>query len=77
MPGFSLIAVSLALAVLRLFVPTDPVLSWDESFKAAAHIFVGMMVLRLVQSRGRWALGWACLLVPSLLELGLFLAARG
>jgi hypothetical protein len=77
MPGLYLIALSLALSVLRLFVPTDPALSWDESFKAAAHIFVGMMVLRLVQRHGRWPLGWACLMVPSLLELVLFLAARG
>jgi hypothetical protein len=76
MPGLILIAVSLALSVLRLAVPTDPVLSWEESFKAVAHIFVGMMILRLVQRRGRWPLGWACLLVPSLLELALFLAAR-
>ncbi len=76
MPGLVLIALSLALAGLRFFVPTDPALSWDESFKAAAHIFVGMMVLRLVQRRGRWPLGWVCLMVPSLLELGLFLAAR-
>jgi hypothetical protein len=77
MPGLCLIALSLAFSVLRLFVPTDPALSWDESFKAAAHIFVGMMVLRLMQRRGRWPLGWACLMVPSLLELALFLAARG
>jgi hypothetical protein len=77
MPGLILIALSLALSVLRLFVPTDPVLSWDESFKAAAHIFVGMMILRLVQRRARWPLGWVCLSVPTLLELGLFLAARG
>jgi hypothetical protein len=77
MPGLILIAVSLAFSVLRLFVPTDPTLSWDESFKAVAHIFVGMMILRLIQRRGHWPLGWACLLVPSLVELGLFLAARG
>jgi len=77
MPGLCLIALSLAFSVLRLFVPTDPVLSWDESFKAAVHIFVGMMVLRLMQHRGRWPLGWACLMVPSLIELALFLAARG
>jgi len=77
MPALLLIAASLALSIARLFIPTDPVLSWDEAFKAAAHIFVGMMFCLLIQRRGRWPLGWIILLVPSLLELFLFLTARG
>lgn len=77
MPVILLICLSLALCLLRFLVPTDPMLTWDEAFKAAAHIFVGMMLCLLIQKRGRWLLGWICLAVPTWLELLLFLAARG
>jgi hypothetical protein len=75
MPGLFLIAVSLALCVIRLAMPTVPH-SWFMVFVASAHIFVGMMILRLIQRRGNWELGWFCLSLPSLLELAMFLAAR-
>ncbi len=68
-----LIAATLALSCIRLFMPTVPH-SWFMVFVALAHIFVGMMVLRLVQLRGRWPLGWICLAMPTVLELGIFLA---
>lgn len=74
MSGSSLLLIALALAfsITRLFVPTVGH-SWPMVFTAAAHGFVGVLLCLLWQRRGRWPLGWACLLVPSLLELGLFL----
>jgi len=57
-------------------MPTVPH-SWFMVFVALSHIFVGMMVLRLVQLRGRWPLGWLCLAGPTLLELGMFLVKEG
>ena len=75
-PAPILIAVTFALSIIRLLMPTVPH-SWFMVFVALAHIFVGMMVLRLVQLRGRWPLGWICLAGPTLLELGMFLAKEG
>jgi hypothetical protein len=66
------VALALALSIVRLFVPTVGH-SWPMVFTAAAHVFVGVMLCLLWQYRGRWPLGWACLLIPSLLELTLFL----
>jgi hypothetical protein len=76
MQNLFLLLISAALTVARLFVPTVGH-SWPMVFIAAAHIFVGVMVTLLWQRGGRWQLGWACLLVPSLLEAAMFIAANG
>lgn len=41
---------------------------------AAAHIFAGMLTTLLWQAKGRWALGWWCLCVPTGLEVVMFTA---
>ncbi len=88
-----MIAVALGLSLVRFAMPTVPH-SWFMVFVALAHIFVGMMLLALIQRRGErsimralalvipagwlwWPLGWACLMVPALIELGMFVAAEG
>jgi hypothetical protein len=70
-----LISVAIALTVIRLHFPTVGH-SWSMVFITAAHIFVGVMLTLLWQRRGRWLLGWICLMVPSLLELAMFLIAN-
>ena len=70
------IGAAVALSTLRLGMPTVPH-SWFMVFVAAAHIYVGVMLCLLWQRRGRWPLGWVCLLVPSLIELAIFLAVEG
>jgi len=69
-----LVLIAVGLTVTRLYVPTVGH-SWPMVFTAAAHIFVGVMVTLLWQRRGRWLLGWACLLVPTALEAAMFFAA--
>jgi hypothetical protein len=76
MGAFLLIALSAALTAVRLYMPTVGH-SWPMVFIAAAHIFVGMVLTLLWQRRGRWPLGWACLLVPTLLEAAMFFLAAG
>ena len=68
--------VALGLSIARPFVPTDPGLSWDETFKAAAHIFVGVMLALLWMAGGNWPFGWFCLGVPTLVELVTFLRRK-
>jgi hypothetical protein len=70
-----LILVASVLTIVRLFVPTVGH-SWSMVFITAAHIFVGVMATLLWQKRGKWLLGWLCLLVPSLLELAMFLVVN-
>jgi|GEM_PF-6417752 len=64
--------IAAALTVGRLFVPTVGH-SWSMVFIAVAHFFVGAMAVLIWQSRGRWVLGWLCLLVPTALEAVMFL----
>jgi hypothetical protein len=68
--------VAAALTAIRLYVPTVGH-SWPMVFIAPAHIFVGVMLTLLWQRGGRWLLGWACLLAPSLLEAAMFFVANG
>ena len=67
-----LIVLAASFTLIRPFLPvtghSDFVL-----FMAAAHIYVGWMLCWLWFRRWRWALGWTCLLVPSLTELVDFL----
>lgn len=65
-------ALSLFLIVARLYVPTDPVLSWVESFKAFAHITMGFGLCYLLLVRRGWAFGWWAVGIPAILELVLF-----
>jgi len=72
--AFLIAALAAALTAGRFYVPTVGH-SWPMVFIAAAHIYVGVLLVLLWQRRGRWPLGWACLLVPSLTEASLFFAA--
>lgn len=125
-----LIALSVGLSIARLFVDTNPALTWDMASLAAlnivsgaslcgmiqpeaergarwvwlilfgvivvpltfeahlgslgvtlmfmaGHHFVGMVLCLIALRNWRWPLGWICLSPPTLLELYLFLAARG
>lgn len=76
MQNLLLLLISYAFTMVRLFIPTVGH-SWPMVFIAAAHIFVGVMLTLLWQRRGRWALGWVCLLVPTLLEAAMFFLANG
>lgn len=67
--------VAAALTIARLYVPTVGH-SWPMVFIAAAHVFVGVMLAMLWERRGRWPLGWACLLVPTTLEAVMFFMAN-
>jgi hypothetical protein len=69
------ILAAIGLSIARLFVPTVGH-SWPLVFIASARVFVGVM-LALLRQHPRWVLGWVCLVVPTVLELGLFLAAGG
>jgi len=73
--AFLIAAIAAALTAGRLFIPTVGH-SWPMVFIAAAHIYVGVLLTLLWQRRGRWAVGWAGLLVPSLTEAYLFFAAN-
>jgi hypothetical protein len=74
--ALSAIAAAAMLSVLRFLVPTVGH-SWAMVFIAAAHIYVGVMLTVLVQRRGRWVLGWACLAVPTAIETALFFVRGG
>ena len=70
-----LISASLALTVIRLFIPTVGH-SWPMVFIVVAHTYLGVMATLLWQARGKWPLGWACLAMPTIVEAAMF-AMRG
>jgi hypothetical protein len=76
MQSLLLLLIAAALTIVRLYVPTvgHP---WPMVFIVVPHIFVGVMLTLLWQRRGRWPFGWACLLVPSLLEAAMFFIVNG
>jgi hypothetical protein len=76
MANLLLIALAAALTVGRLFIPTAGH-SAPMIFIVVAHVFVGVMLTLLWQKRGRWALGWICLGVPTILEVAMFVLANG